>query len=177
MGGTGNRVAALRVCLTQPILKNKGCIYMQAQCHGCHSAGLLWAFGAQMNNFILNNSSCQPEDPSQLTGSFTAFRGERSTGYTWIIRKGKIVENSRGSLSRQRDVEVLTKGHISSVPISPCHSAYNFSRAFPQGWRKEEGYCLAVINFSVHRCSGNKKWDQRNHCCSDGPIKAKKQEP
>lgn len=99
MGGSGNRVAALHVCLTQPVLKNKGCIYMQAQCHGCHSAGLQWAFGAQMSNFILNNSSRQPGDPSQLTGSFAGFRGDRSTGSTWNIRKGKITENSRGSLT------------------------------------------------------------------------------
>lgn len=87
------------LCLTQLVLKNKGCVYMRAQCHGCHSAGPQWTFGAWMNNFILNNSSRQPEDPSQLAASFTALRGERSTVSTWNIRREKIIENSGGSLT------------------------------------------------------------------------------
>lgn len=158
----------LSVCAwPSQVLKNKSCTYMQAQCHGCHSAGLQWTSGSQMNNFVLNNSSRQPEEPSQLTGSFTAFRGERSTGSTWNIRRGKRIENSRGSLTFASSPTWTGSGMLSpnkgtcffssSLPLSLSIQLFT---CIPTGMKREEGYCLAVINFGMHRCSDIENWDQ-----------------
>jgi len=54
-------------------------------------------------------------------------------------------------MNRQWDAEVPAKGHVSSNPICPYHSAYNFSHAFPQERRKEEGDCLVIF---ILACAG-----------------------
>lgn len=145
----------LSVCAwPSQVLKNKSCIYMQAQRHGCHSAGLQWTSGAQMNNFVLNNSSRQPEDPSQLTGSFTAFRGERSTGSTWNIRRGKRVENSWKSLTfassptwTGSEMPSPNKGTCFFSSYLPLSLSIQLFTCIPTGMKKGGGILFGSYQF------------------------------
>lgn len=73
--GTGNKIVVNQGCPTRAVPWGKGCIYTQSAWGGYHSDGPQRS-SVLTSQFMLNNSSCQPQDPSQLPACFTALREE-----------------------------------------------------------------------------------------------------